>query len=128
MPRPPSAPLTRRESEIMEALWDHPGATAEEIRAALPRRLHDSTVRTLLRVLETKGCVRHRLRGKSYLYHAILPRARAQRHAVRDLLNRFFGGSAEDLVLRLLENEEITPEQLEAIRRKHDEGANPCSP
>lgn len=127
MPRPKSKTLTEREAQIMEVLWDQPGATAEAIRAALPRRLHDSTVRTLLRVLETKGFAKHRTQGKSYLYHPTVPRSRAQGHAVANLLKRLFGGSAEDLVLRLLENEQITPEQLDAIRRKHDQGDRECS-
>lgn len=127
MPRPKSKTLTEREAQIMEVLWDRPGATAEAIRAALPNQLHDSTVRTLLRVLETKGFVRHRAQGKSYLYEPTVPRTHAQGRAVTNLLKRLFGGSAEDLVLRLLENEQITLEQLDAIRRKHDEGDAKCS-
>lgn len=115
MPRPPSETLTEREAQVMGVLWGLGDATAEQVRGALPGDLHDSTVRTLLRVLEAKGYVAHEARGNAY--RAAVPRAGAQRAAVRSLLGRLFGGSAEDLVLRLIEDEQITPEQLEQIRR-----------
>lgn len=117
MPRPTSDLPTQREAELLEALWKLGPATAEQIRAALADEPHDSTVRTLLRVLESKGYVEHDVRGKSYVYRAAVPRAKAQRAAVRRFVSRLFGGSAEDLVLRLLENEQITPEQLDRIRK-----------
>jgi BlaI family transcriptional regulator, penicillinase repressor len=117
MARLVSETLTGRESQVMEALWHLADATAEQIRGALPQPLHDSTVRTVLRVLESKGYLRHELRGKSFVYRAVIGRQKAQRHAVRDLLGRLFGGSAEDLVLRLIEAESITLEQLDRLRR-----------
>lgn len=112
MARPPSEMLTERETQIMDALWRLAPATAEQIRAKLPDEPHDSTVRTLLRVLEGKGLVTHRIRGKTFVYRASSPRENVQRKALRGLLTRLFGGSAEDLVLRLLEDEQITPKQL----------------
>jgi BlaI family transcriptional regulator, penicillinase repressor len=117
MARPPAETLTGREAQLMDAVWRLGEATAEQIREALPESLHDSTVRTLLRVLESKGYLRHEPRGKAYVYRAAVERAKAQRHALRSVLSRFFGGSAEDLVLRLIEDERITPEQLDALRR-----------
>lgn len=116
MARPSSEILTEREAQIMDVLWARAEATAEQVREALPDDPHDSTVRTLLRVLESKGYVEHESRGKAFVYRASVPRDKAQRHAVRSLLTRFFGGSAEDLVLRLIEDERITPEQLAEIR------------
>jgi len=117
MARPPSEILTGREAQIMEVVWRLGVATAEQVREALPQPLHDSTVRTLLRVLETKGYLRHEARGKAFVYRAVIERQKAQRRALRDVLVRFFGGSAEDLVLRLIEDERITPEQLDELRR-----------
>jgi BlaI family transcriptional regulator, penicillinase repressor len=102
----------------MDAVWRIGEASAEQVREALPEPLHDSTVRTLLRVLETKGYLCHEVRGKAYVYRAAVERNKAQRHALRSVLARFFGGSAEDLVLRLIEDERITPEQLDALGRK----------
>ena len=117
MARPPSRTLTGREAEVMDAVWRLGEATAEQVREALPEALHDSTVRTLLRVLEAKGYLRHEARGKAYFYSAAVGREKAQGSALRDVLARFFGGSAEDLVLRLIEDERITPEQLDALRQ-----------
>jgi predicted transcriptional regulator len=102
----------------MEVLWNLGSATAEQVREALPDRPHDSTVRTLLRVLEAKGYATHDDRGKAYTYRPAVDRAKAQRTAVRSLVSRLFGDSAQALVLRLLEDEELTPQQLEEIRRK----------
>jgi predicted transcriptional regulator len=109
--------LTEREAEIMELLWARDKATAEEIREALPGEPHDSTVRTLLRVLESKGHVRHEVQGKLYIYRPVMARTKAQRTALQSLLRRFFGGSAENLVLRLLEEEHLTVDELRALLR-----------
>jgi len=117
MPRPLSETLTERESQIMNALWELGAATAEQVRESLPDRLHDSTVRTMLRILERKGYARHEARRKAYLYRAAVPRQTAQRRAIHTILARFFGGSAEGLVLRLIEDERITPEQLAELRQ-----------
>lgn len=117
MPRPPSEMLTEREARIMDVLWRHSAATADEVRAELPGEPHDSTVRTLLRVLEGKGFVVHERRGKTFVYRAAAARDKVQRQALRSFLARLFGGSAEDLVLRLLEDEQITPDQLAQLRR-----------
>jgi BlaI family transcriptional regulator, penicillinase repressor len=117
MARTPSETLTGREAQVMDAVWRLGEATAEQVRAALSASLHDSTVRTLLRVLESKGYVGHEARGKTYVYRALIARGKAQRRVLRSVLARFFGGSAEDLVLRLIEDERITPEQLDELRR-----------
>jgi BlaI family transcriptional regulator, penicillinase repressor len=117
MARTPSDTLTGREAQVMDAVWRLGEATAEQVRGALPEPLHDSTVRTLLRVLESKGYLRHLERGKTYVYRAAIERQHAQRRVLRSVLKRFFGGSAEDLVLRLIEDERITPDQLDLLRR-----------
>jgi BlaI family transcriptional regulator, penicillinase repressor len=117
MARPPSQTLTGRETQIMEAVWGLGKATAEQVREALPAPLHDSSVRTLLRTLESKGYLRHEPHGKAYIYSAKIGRVKAQGKALRDVLARFFGGSAEDLVLRLIEEDHITPDQLDDLRR-----------
>lgn len=118
MPRPSSETLTPREAQIMRVLWEAGASTADDIRTALPDELHDSTVRTLLRVLEQKGYVKHTSRGKAYVYQAVAKQATEERKAVRSLLQRFFGGSAEGLVMRLLEDDQLTPEQIEDLRKK----------
>ena len=117
MARGRSDTLTGREAAIMDVIWRLGRATAEEIRAGLAEPPHDSTIRTLLRVLESKGYVAHEAAGKAYVYAATVDRRQAQRQALGSLLAKFFGGSAEDLVLRLIEEERITPEQLDELRR-----------
>jgi predicted transcriptional regulator len=117
MARGRSETLTAREAEIMDVVWRLGEATAEQIREGLGDRPHDSTIRTLLRILESKGFLAHEARGKAYVYRAAVERERAQGLVLRTMLARFFRGSAEDLVLRLIEDEQITPEQLDELRR-----------
>lgn len=117
MARQISEALTVREAQIMDVVWRLGEATAEVVRGALPGSPHDSTVRTLMRVLESKGYLAHEARGRAYVYRAAVPRQKAQRLAVRSVLSRFFAGSAEDLVLRLIEDEHLSAEQLDEIRR-----------
>jgi BlaI family transcriptional regulator, penicillinase repressor len=117
MARPPTETLTGREAQIMDAVWQLGNATAEQVREALPQPLHDSTVRALLRVLESKGYLRHKVRGKAYVYAATVGREKAQGRALRSVLARFFGGSAEELVVRLLAEDHLTPEQLDELRQ-----------
>lgn len=121
MARGQSETLTEREAQIMDVVWNLGEATAEQVREALPDQPHDSTVRTLLRVLVSKGYLTQESRGKAYLYRPAIDRDKAQKTALRSVLARFFGGSAEDLVLRLIQDDQITPEQLDELRRKPPE-------
>ena len=118
MARGQSETLTAREAQIMDVIWEEGKATAERVREALSDQPHDSTVRTLLRVLENKGYLTHEVRGKVFVYRPAIGRQKAQKKALHSVLTQFFGGSAEDLVLRLIEDKQITPEQLEDLRRK----------
>lgn len=117
MARRNTDPLTEREAQIMDIVWRLGEVTADEVRAELPGKPHDSTVRTLLRVLEAKGYLTHLHRGKAYQYRALVARHKAQGLAVRSMLTRFFAGSAEDLVLRLIEDEQLSQEQLDELRK-----------
>ncbi len=117
MNRPVSKILTERELQIMDVLWQRKSASAEQIRIALPDELHDSSVRTLLRVLEDKGYVKSDLNSKPRVYRATVSQKTAQRKATKNLLQRFFGGSAESLMLRLLEDEQLTIEQVNELRK-----------
>jgi predicted transcriptional regulator len=104
----------------MEVLWQQRAATAEQVREALPDALHDSSVRTLLRVLEAKGYVQHSLQGRAYVYHPSVGRSKVQRSALHNMLKRLFGGSASALVLRLIEDEQLSAEQLEELKQAFD--------
>jgi predicted transcriptional regulator len=109
--------LTERESQIMEIVWRLGEASAERIREEMPGSPHDSTVRTLLRILESKSYLAHETRGKAYIYRAVVDQHKAQRLALKGLLARFFGGSAAHLVLRLIEDNQLTAEQLDELRQ-----------
>lgn len=104
----------------MDVLWDLGAATAERVREALSDEPHDSTVRTHLRVLESKGYVRRSKKGKAHVYRTAVPRSKAQGTAIRSLIGRLFGGSPEALIVRLLEDEEISIEKLEHLRQSAD--------
>ena len=117
MARKSSETLTGREAQIMEIVWDKGEVTAEQVREAMPGDLHDSTVRTLIRILERKGYLTHEVRGKAYRYRASIERRSAQGQALRGLIARFFGGRPESLLLRLIEDEHLTADQVDELRR-----------
>lgn len=127
MTRPANESLTPRESQIMDCLWTGGPKSAEQIRELLVDAPHDSSVRTLLRVLEGKGYVRHSLHGKAYVYEAVVERSSAQSQAASSLLKRLFSGSAQSLVLRLLEDEEISPEELQRLAEQARSADKPSS-
>ena len=111
--------LTPLELEIMKVLWATGPGGVQAVRDALaPRRkLAYTTVQTMLNVLWRKGRVRRALKDRAYVYHAILTRRRALRHAVGDMVERLFGGSAESLVVSLVESRHLTPEALARLTR-----------
>ena len=118
MARRASEVLTEREAQIMQILWDLGKATSEQVRERLPDEPHDSSVRTLLRILDTKGFVHLNRKKRPIIYRPRVSRSRVQQKAVKNLLQRFFGGSAEALLLRLIEDEHLTAEQVERLRGK----------
>jgi predicted transcriptional regulator len=97
--------LTKRERQIMDALYRLGRATAAEIMAAMPGAAGNSTIRTQLRVLERKGHVRHEEHGLRYVYTPTVPRHAARRSALRHLVDTFFGGSSAKVVAALLGGE-----------------------
>ena len=109
--------LSRRERLILDTLYRLGRATAAEVRSALPDDPSDSTVRTQLRVLETKGHVVHAIEGMRYVYAPRVPRAAARRSALRHLVDTFFEGSEAALVTSLLGNDarRLAPEELDRI-------------
>lgn len=100
---PAEASLTRRERQIMDILFAAGRATGPEIQQQLPDSPSYSTVRTLLRVLERKGYVRHGEEGLRYVYMPVLAREAARRSALQRVLQTFFDGSAQQVVAALLD-------------------------
>ena len=117
--------LTEREAEIMERLWELHTATAEQIRRGLSGEPHDSTVRTMLRILEEKGYVRHERAGRSFVYQPLIQREKVQRKTLLDVIRQFFSGSPQDLVLRLLEEEQLSVTELKSLLDRFKQGRKP---
>ena len=110
--------LTPLELEIMNVLWETGPANVQTVQGHIKdRELAYTTVQTMLNVLLRKGRVKRRLRDRAYVYHPILSRQKAVTQAVGEILDRFFGGSADSLVLNLVETRHLTPEKLAQIQK-----------
>jgi len=117
MASPPHEKLTRREREIMDALFAlEDGASAEYVRERLTDPPSYSAVRAMLVRLETKGFVRHREEGLRYVYVPTKSRALAQRSALDKLVQVFFSGSPRETVTALLKQERWTDNELESLQ------------
>ena len=105
--------LTPLELEIMKVLWETGPAPVQAVQDRLAeRKLAYNTVQTMLNVLHRKGKVRRELRARAYYYEPALSRVQAATQAASDLVHRMFDGSAESLVLSLVETRHLTPETL----------------
>jgi BlaI family transcriptional regulator, penicillinase repressor len=119
--RHPPEKLTRREREIMDALYALGNrATAEQIRERLTDPPSYSAARAMLVKLENKGFVRHFEEGLRYVYVPIASRGSAQKKALQKLVSVFFGGSASQAVTALLNQERWTDEEIEELRTEID--------
>lgn len=126
MPRKKSLELTEAELRLMQIVWDKGTATVGEVAAALPGEpgLAYNTVLTTLRILEQKGYVRHTKarEGRAFVYRAVVDRKEASRNAVRHVVRRFFADSPELLVLNLLDDGDLSEQELRKIRNLLAEG------
>ena len=117
MVQSPHSALTRREREIMDVLYRLGRATANEVMEQLSGEPNYSTVRTQLRVLETKGHVRHEEHGLRYIYIPTAPRHSVRQSALKHLIETFFEGSAEKMLSSLLgsEGSKLSDEDLDRL-------------
>ncbi|HVX41603.1 MAG TPA: BlaI/MecI/CopY family transcriptional regulator [Gemmatimonadaceae bacterium] len=130
MPRHASAAaqLSRRERQIMDLVYKHGHMTAAEVHEQLPDPPVAAAVRTLLRILEEKGQLRHEKEGQRHVYYPTTPRSVAQRSALRHLIGTFFNGSRAAAVAALLDesdrplSDEERDELHVVIRRLRSEG------
>jgi len=104
----------------MDYIGSHGPVTAERCREALSsdRPMKDSTIRTVLRRLEEKGYVTHEVEGRTFVYRALDARQSVAVRAVKSIIDRFCGGSAEELVLGMVDNAVLGRKQLERLARK----------
>jgi BlaI family transcriptional regulator, penicillinase repressor len=110
-------PISPLEQLLMDYIWAHPAATAEMCRegVAKERVLKDSTVRTILRNLEEKGYMTHSVEGRTFVYRAVDTRRNVAVEAARQLIDRFCGGSVEELLVGLVDNQVLEPGELQRL-------------
>ena len=103
----------------MRVLWARGVSSVADMVAAVAedKPLAYTSVLTTIRILETKGYVTHRQEGRAFLYSACIAEQEASRSEVRHVLQRFFGNSRESLLLSLLGDDEITPDELKRLRQ-----------
>lgn len=111
---------TPLEQILLEYVWAHPDCTAEACREGLSaqRSLKDSTIRTILRKLEEKGYVNHKVDGRTFVYRAADSKRNVAVQAAQQLIDRFCGGSVEELLVGLVDNQLLDPKQLQLLAEK----------
>jgi BlaI family penicillinase repressor len=109
--------LTPLELEIMKILWEAGPASVQDVQQRVQgrRALAYTTVQTMLNILVRKGRAKRTLVERAYRYRAAISREKALGNTLRDIVHRMFGGSAEALVLSLLETRQLTPETLQRL-------------
>jgi predicted transcriptional regulator len=114
----PRKQLTRLELQIMRVLWDSGPSNVQAVQDNLlaSPKLAYTTVQTMLNVLHRKGWVKRTLRGRAYEYGPLLSRERAASGAIRDMIDRLFGGSVEDLLMSLVKSKQINVKKVEELR------------
>jgi predicted transcriptional regulator len=115
------AGLTKLELKIMQVIWRHGSSTVSAVQAKLEPPLAYTTVQTMLNILERKGKLSRELQGRAYVYAAKVTEAKALGQGLRDLIDRMFGGSSEELVMSLLKNGQINAKKLAKLSARFNE-------
>ena len=108
---------TPLEQLVLNYVWTHPNCTAESVREGLAteRKLKDSTIRTILRKLEEKGYVNHKVDGRTFIYGTVNSRRNVAVQAVQQVVERLCNGSFEELLVGLVDNQLIDRKQLQRL-------------
>jgi predicted transcriptional regulator len=115
---PAKVPLTKLELKIMQVIWRCGSSTVTAVQAELEPQLAYTTVQTMLNILERKGKLKRELQGRAFVYSARVTEDKALRQGLRDLIDRMFGGSSEDLVMNLLKSGEIDAKKLAELTKR----------
>jgi predicted transcriptional regulator len=115
-----SSSLTPLELQIMQVLWREGPSSVLHVQKNLTSNtdLAYNTVQTMLNILHRKGRVRRTLKGRAYAYRPVVSKEIALGQAVRDLVERMFGGSSEELVMSLIKSRQVDPERIADLSRK----------
>jgi BlaI family penicillinase repressor len=109
--------LTPLELEIMNVLWETGAANVQTVQQQLGRELAYTTVQTMLNILHRKDKVKRSLKDRAYFYSPVVSRTQVISQTIGDMVERLFGGSAESLVMSLVETKHLTPEKLAELNR-----------
>jgi len=114
--------LTPLEALIMNVVWDMPQATVRQVKERLEpvKPMAYNTVLTMMRILRDKGFLAAEREGRVDVYWAVVTREQAAGRSLREVLDRFFAGSATALVSQLLAHGDLSPEEVKGIRREVD--------
>jgi predicted transcriptional regulator len=117
-------PLTELQQAIVDFLWSNGPASGEQVRKGLQPayRLKDSTLRTLLRRLEARGYLAHRVEGKVFIYEATTAPQRVAAHSVRQIIDRFWAGSVEQFLHGMVAEKILTPAEIARLAKKIGHG------
>jgi predicted transcriptional regulator len=117
--RTKSRTLTEQELEIMKVVWELQTATVRDVYEALLRRrkIAYTTVMTMMNILEEKGYLKKRAEDKAHVYRPAQAKAKVIRAMVQEFVQRVFNGSAEPLLVQLVKDRQLSPEELEKIAR-----------
>ena len=121
MAKPAKLPLTKLELQIMQVIWREGAGTVADIQESLASELAYTTVQTMLNILCRKGKLKRELRGRAFVYKPAVTHAKASLAAARDLIDRMFGGSSEELVMSLLKSRQLDPEKIAELTRRLEE-------
>jgi predicted transcriptional regulator len=114
--------LTKLELKIMQVIWRLGSSTVSAVQQEMEPALAYTTVQTMLNILERKGKLKRELQGRAYVYTAAVTETKALGQGVRDLIDRMFGGSSEELVMSLLKNRQIDAKKLAELTERFKEG------
>ncbi|HEV2578592.1 MAG TPA: BlaI/MecI/CopY family transcriptional regulator [Acidobacteriaceae bacterium] len=121
MPAAKHLPLTKLELQLMQVIWRRGASTVSEVQECLDQQLAYTTVQTMLNILLRKGKVKRQLRGRAFVYSAAVTEEKASTNALKDLIDRMFGGSSEELVMSLIKSRQLDPEKIAELTRRLEE-------
>jgi len=116
-------PPTVQELEIMKIVWEMKAATVRDVYEKIRerRRIAYTTVMTMMNIMESKGLLKKKLLGRAYLYEPSHPKSKTLQKLVMEFVNRVFNGSAEALVVQLIHDRRLSPDELDKIRQSIEE-------
>lgn len=109
--------LSRRERQIMEIIYKKGESSVTDIMEQLPDKIHYSSVRALMRILNDKGVLKYRKVGRAYIYSSVVSHKKASNAALKQVVNTFFDGSIENVVAALvnMKSNKLSPDELERL-------------